>query len=210
MIAKLSGRIDSVGAGRLILDVGGVGYLVQASGRTLARIGAAGEAVSLLIDTQVREDAFNLYGFCDAAEQDWFRLLTGVQGVGAKAALAILSATPPDRLGFAIAAGDAAVLRQAEGVGPKLAARIVTELKDKAAKIDLAPRPAKAAAPTAGAPAAAEGAPGMEQDAVSALVNLGYSRADAYAAVARILSNDNVGTPDLQAVIRGALKTLAN
>lgn len=210
MIAKLSGILDSAGAGALILDVNGVGYEVFASSRTLGRAGQKGDPLSLLIDTHVREDAISLYGFIDAAEQQWFRLLYSVQGVGPKAALAILSACPADRLGFAIASGDAAALRQAEGVGPKLATRIVTELKDKAAKIDLAaPKTAKTvSSKTAAAESGA--APGVDSDAVSALVNLGYGRADAYAAVMQAMqkANDN-DRGNLQTLIRLALKELS-
>ena len=204
MIAKLSGILDSVAEDCLILDVSGVGYQVFASARTLSRAGQAGDTLSLLIETHVREDAITLYGFGDATEQQWFRLLYSVQGVGPKAALAILSACPPDQLGFAIASGDAAALRRADGVGPKLATRIVTELKDKAGKIDLAPK-AKGAKLTPGAPAPE---PAVDQDAVSALVNLGYGRSDAYTAVlqARQKANDN---GNLQEIIRLALKELA-
>lgn len=207
MIAKLTGRLDSAAAGSLILDVGGVGYLVYVSTRTLTHTGLPGDPVSLLIDTQVREDAFNLYGFMDAAEQQWFRLLTSVQGVGAKVALAILGVTPPDQLGFAIASGDSAALRRADGVGPKLATRIVTELKDKAGTIDLAPRSQKAVKADAGEAAAS--APGLDQDAVSALVNLGYGRSDAYQAVLQAIkkSNDNSKLND---IIKLALKELAS
>jgi Holliday junction DNA helicase RuvA len=207
MIAKLTGLIDLIGLDYLILDVNGVGYQVFASRRTLTRIGGKGDRVSLLIDTQVREDHIHLFGFADAAEQSWYRLLISVQGVGAKAGLAILSVCEPAQLGFAIASGDAAMLRQAEGVGPKLATRIVTELKDKAAKMDLTavPTTLKANAKTAAAQAPVEGA--IENDAVSALVNLGYGRADAYAAVlhAKSQANDN----DLQGLIRLALKQLS-
>ncbi len=203
MIAKLSGILDSVAEGSLILDVGGVGYEVFTSSRTLSRAGQEGDTLSLLIDTHVREDAIVLYGFADAAEQQWFRLLYSVQGVGPKAALAILSACPPEQLGFAIASGDQAAIRRAEGVGPKLAVRIVTELKDKAGKIDLAPK--IKGVKVAEMPAAPGG---MEQDAVSALVNLGYARTDAYTAVlqAKQKANDN---DSLQEIIRMALKELA-
>ncbi len=210
MIAKLSGILDSVALNFLILDVGGVGYLVHASPRTLGKLGQTGEPVSLLIDTQVREDAFNLYGFFDAAEQEWFRLLTSVQGVGAKAAMAILGATPPEQLGFAIASGDKTALTRADGVGPKLAARILTELKDKAGKIDLKPQKAAMASATSSA-ASAPAAPveDVDNDAVSALVNLGYSRSDAYRAVlnAKQKSNDNSKVND---IIKLALKELAS
>ncbi len=206
MIGKLSGIIDSFSSGHLILDVQGVGYLVNASQRTLGRIGQKGEAASLLIETAVREDAITLYGFADAAEQEWFKLLTSVQGVGAKAGLAILSVCPPEKVSLAIAAQDKAMLTQADGVGPKLATRILTELKDKAANMDLSP--------------AAGGAPAnfkdlaqddgeqssIDQDAVSALINLGYARSDAYTAVmqAKGKANDN-----LEDLIRVALKELS-
>jgi len=210
MIAKLSGILDSVAQDYLILDVGGVGYQVQASPRSLAQAGQPGEALSILIDTHVREDAITLYGFASAAEQQWFRLLYSVQGVGPKAAMAILGVCPPEKLGFAIAAGDAAAVRQADGVGPKLATRIVTELKDKAAKIDLTPR-AAAGSGIAVAPVDVSVVAGgeVDHDAVSALVNLGYGRADAYSAVmqAKIKANDNSGLQDL---IRLALKELAS
>lgn len=205
MIAKLSGIMDSAGQDYLILDVSGVGYQVFASGRTLSRV-QKGEPVSLLIDTHVREDHIHLYGFMDKAEQEWFRLLTSVQGVGAKVGMAILGTCPVDRLGFAIAAGDAAFIRQADGVGPKLATRIVTELKDKAVKIDLAPPPPKATGKvtklTDEAPPA-----NIENDAVSALVNLGYGRADAYSAVLQVRdkANDN-----LSEILKLALKELAS
>lgn len=207
MIAKLSGLLDSVALDSLILDVGGVGYQVFASRRTLSRLGQAGDAVSLLIDTHVREDHIHLYGFIDAGEQQWFRLLTSVQGVGVKVALSILSACPPDKLGFAIAAQDKAALTQADGVGPKLVVRILTELKDKAGKIDLTPRKGMvSSSPAHSAEMAEDGDVGS--DAVSALVNLGYARADAYSAVmqAREKANDNSGLQDL---IRLALKELA-
>lgn len=211
MIAKLSGVIDSILESALILDVNGVGYLVHASPRTLARIGGRGEAVSLLVDTAVREDAITLYGFADEAEQAWFRLLTSVQGVGAKAALAILAVTPPDKLGLAIASGDKAALTQAGGVGPKLAARILTELKDKAGSITESSSLQASARGGEGKRSAAEQGEGDSDlnDAVSALVNLGYGRTDAYAAViqAKSKSNDNSNLNDL---IKIALKELAS
>ena len=141
MISKLTGKIDSFADNHLILDVQGVGYQIFASARTLSRIGQVGDGASLLIDTHVREDHIHLYGFADAAEQRWFRLLTSVQGVGAKVGMAILGACPPDKLALAIASQDKALLTQADGVGPKLAVRILTELKDKAAKISLTSPP---------------------------------------------------------------------
>ena len=207
MFAKLSGIIDTVLENAVILDVQGVGYLVHASPRTLSRVGGHGDTASLLIDTNVREDAITLYGFLEASEQEWFRLLTTVQGVGAKAAMAILGVTPPDQLGFAIAAGDKTALTRADGVGPKLATRILTELKDKAGKIDLQAKPKGVQAAAASAPANEEG--GIENDAVSALVNLGYGRTDAYTAVlqAKQKANDNSTLNDL---IKLALKELAS
>lgn len=205
MIGKLSGIIDSFGQGHVLLDVQGVGYLVFASARTLSRIGQKGDPAALLIDTHVREDHIHLYGFADAAEQQWFRLLTSVQGVGAKVAMSILASAAPERLAVAIAAQDKAVIQAADGVGPKLAVRILTELKDKAAKIELGQglKAAPAVAETADAKASAAG---IDQDAVSALVNLGYARSDAYTAVMRAhgKANDN-----LQDLIRIALKELS-
>ena len=202
MIGKLSGIIDSYTSNSLVLDVQGVGYLINASQRTLGKLGQKGEPASLLIETNVREDAITLFGFADAAEQSWFKLLTSVQGVGAKAGLAILSVCPPEKVGLAIAAQDKAILTQADGVGPKLATRILTELKDKAANIDLSPE-------TGGKPvdvSVNNPESTIDNDAVSALINLGYSRADAYTAVMRAKgeSNDN-----LQDLIRIALKELS-
>lgn len=210
MISKLSGILDSVQDGFLILDVQGVGYQVFCSSTTLSRSTGVGEPISLLIDTHVKEDYIKLFGFREAAEQQWFRLLTSVQGVGAKAAMSILTACPPDQIGFAIAAGDKAALTRADGVGPKLAARLLTELKDKAGKIDLQIKP-KGMSITVGA-AANTGASLIDQDAVSALINLGYQRGDAYAAVMNVKQkvNDN-GDNDisLSDMIRLALKELS-
>lgn len=205
MISKLSGILDSVHENYLILDVQGVGYQVYASSSTLAQCTGIGEPLSLLIDTHVREDYIHLFGFRSAAEQQWFRLLISVQGVGAKAAMNILTACPPDQIGFAIAAGDKAAIQRAEGVGPKLAARILTELKDKAGKMDLQAKPKGVA--VVGEPAN-EGASSADQDAVSALINLGYQRTDAYAAVmqAKQKANDNASVQD---VIKLALKELS-
>ncbi|MFA5592033.1 MAG: Holliday junction branch migration protein RuvA [Micavibrio sp.] len=214
MIGKLSGIIDSFGPDHIILDVSGVGYLVTCSPRTLQRAGQTGDAASFLIDTHVREDAINLYGFADAAEQQWFRLLTSVQGVGARVGMALLGACPPERLGFAIASGDKAALTAADGIGPKLALRIVTELKDKAAKMDLGSplstvQTGKGKEAEKGGSKAGEKQGGaIDQDAVSALVNLGYARSDAFQAVlaAKQKANDNTELSDL---IRLALKELS-
>ena len=180
MIAKLSGLLDSVGTDHCIVDCGGVGYLVFCSARTLRRVGDAGTAVSLRIEMQVREDAITLFGFIDLSERDWFRRLTTVQGVGSRVALALLSVLEPDKLGQAIAAQDRTSLVQADGVGPKLANRLISELKDKVADLYMGGGPV-AAGP---AGAATSGAAGVTNDAVSALVNLGYRRAEAFTAVA--------------------------
>ncbi len=206
MIGKLSGIIDSLNEKHLILDVQGVGYIVNASSRTLANIGGKGDPASLLIETIVREDAFTLYGFSSEAEQEWFRLLTSVQGVGAKAGLSILTVCPPERLAIVIAAEDKAGLTQADGVGPKLATRILTELKDKAAGLELGAAAIGLSTPAANQDAKVEQNAGVDQDAVSALMNLGYGRADAYSAVmkAKEEANDN-----LQTLIRLALKELS-
>jgi holliday junction DNA helicase RuvA len=174
MIAMLAGIVEQRGTDSLVLDVNGVGYLVFASARTLGRVPARGEPLRLLIETHVREDHIHLYGFADEAERSWFRLLTTVQGVGARLGLAILGVLAPDALAAAILAQDKAALSRADGVGPKLATRIASELKDKVGGIALGP------AASAGAPQAAAAA-----DAVSALVNLGYSRSDAFGAVSQ-------------------------
>lgn len=209
MIGKLTGILDKTSTNSILLDVQGVGYLVNCSPRTLARCGAKGEALSLYIDTNVREDAITLYGFIDEAEQQWFRLLHSVQGVGPKAAMAILGVCPPDKLSFAIAAGDKPAITQADGVGPKLATRILTELKDKAAKIDLS---AKLQGVEISTPTNEIIGGGVEQDAVSALINLGYQRGDAYAAVMNVSkthgqANDN--ELNISDMIRLALQELA-
>ena len=211
MIGKLSGIIDSFGTDHILLDVSDVCYLVYCSPRTLQQAGQTGDVASLLIDTHVREDAINLYGFKDAGEQQWFRLLTSVQGVGAKVGMSILGACPPERLGFIIASGDKAALTQADGVGPKLAVRILTELKDKAAKMDLSfmikTENTKSSSKPQSTPSSQDT---LQQDAVSALVNLGYARADAFSAVMNVRqkSNDN-DMVNLSDIIRLALKELS-
>jgi Holliday junction DNA helicase RuvA len=180
VIAKLSGTLDQIGAEGAVIDVNGVGYLAFCSSRTIGRLPPPGGAVRLLVETHVREDHIHLYGFIDAAERDWFRVLTTVQGVGARLALAILSVVSPDALALAIAAQDRAALTRADGVGPKLAARIVNELKDKIGGLAASSAPAAFAA-VASAPGAEAGA---TADAVSALENLGVRRAEAFGAVA--------------------------
>src|ERR1700735_5403630 len=179
MIGKLTGTLDNISGTQVLLDVNGVGYVVMCSARTLRQIGPAKTPASLLIETHVREDAINLYGFADVEEQDWFRLLTTVQGVGAKVALAILSAVSPDELAQVIAAQDKAALTQADGVGPKLALRLVTELKDKVPSFMASPARLQAVKDSSAAPTNS-----LATDAVSALVNLGYRRAEAFGAVA--------------------------
>ena len=207
MFAKLTGKIDTLFQDSLILDVNGVGYHVFASGRTLGAIGNPGDPASLLIETHVREDHIHLYGFASIAERDWFKILTGVQGVGARSGLAILTTCPPDKLIIAIAANDTNILRQAEGVGPKLATRIVSELKSKVEHMNIGVMPVSDLSPKK--KAAADISPSMttDQDAVSALVNLGYGRTEAFSAVMNVRqkSNDN----SLDVIIRLALKELS-
>jgi len=199
MIAKLSGILDRAGSDGVVVDVGGVGYLAYCSARTLRQLPGTGEAVRLIIETHVREDHIHLYGFIDEAERGIYRLLTTVQGVGAKLALAILGALSPDALVAAIASQDRTALTQADGVGPKLATRIVVELRDKVGGLSLAPAPLEAATPILD---------GVAADAVSALVNLGYRRVDAFGAVAR--ASRKVGSEaKLDVLIRGGLKELA-
>ncbi len=205
MIAKLKGLLDSVGEGALVIDVGGVGYQVFCSARTLRGLPKAGEAVQLHIETHVREDHIHLFGFLTQAERAWFTLLQTVQGVGAKVALAILGSLSTDELTRALASGDKAMLTRCDGVGPKLAARLVTELKDKMSGLELGA--AAAGLPEAAAPAMGEGQ-GAVSDALSALVNLGYKRADAFGAVmqaARSLGDK----ADVSSLIRLGLKELA-
>ncbi|HZU89176.1 MAG TPA: Holliday junction branch migration protein RuvA [Stellaceae bacterium] len=206
MIAKLSGILDSVGPDGAVVDVGGVGYLVFCSTRTLGRLPAPGGPARLLVETHVREDHIHLYGFADAAERDWFRLLTTVQGVGARLALSLLSAVAPEQLTLAVLAQDKAVLARADGVGPRLAARIANELREKVGGLALAAAAAPAAAPGA-ADIAALGGNGAAADAVSALVNLGYRRAEAFGAVAAAARRLGDGAA-LDALIRAGLQEL--
>ena len=201
MIAKLKGVVDSVDTDSAIVDVGGVGYLVSASARTLRDL-VVGAPVAVLVETIVREDAIALYGFLEVAERDWFRILTTVQGVGARVALSILSTLSPDEIARAIAAQDRATLSRPGGVGPKLAARLATELKDKAAAFGIA-SPASKTPESLAVPAGS-----LHVDAVSALVNLGYRRVEAFGAVAR--ASQRLGAEaKLDAVIRAGLQELA-
>ncbi|MBF0168623.1 MAG: Holliday junction branch migration protein RuvA [Alphaproteobacteria bacterium] len=205
MIAKLKGLLDSTGEGWAVIDVNGVGYLVACSNRTLSRLGGTGLAVSLEVETQWREDGPHLYGFAEVAERDWFRILINVQGVGGKVALAILGTLTPDQLSQAIAAQDKAALSRAPGVGPKLAARIVAELKDKVGGIAFGvSKPGEAM----GAPVILPGEGGPLADAVSALANLGYGRSEAFAAVARAQGKLGEGA-EIGALIKAGLKELS-
>lgn len=210
MIARLKGLVDAVGTDTAVIDVNGVGYLVHASSRTLSQMGQ-GDAVALFIETHVREDHIHLYGFLRADEQDWFRLLTTVQGVGAKVALAMLSALTGDMLLQAIAAGDKAAVCRAPGVGPKLAQRILHELKDKVGALALGPVAAKggiAPAPGAAKLDAGDAAQDLLRDAASALVNLGYTPSEALGAVSRAAQASDAALT-LEALIRAGLTELA-
>jgi Holliday junction DNA helicase RuvA len=203
VIAKLTGVIDSTGGDSVVVDVAGVGYLVFCSSRTLASLPGVGKAVSLLVETHVREDHIHLYGFADAADREWFRLLTTVQGVGSRVALSVQSVLSATDLMQAILVQDRTALTRASGVGPKLAGRIVAELKDKVGGVSLT---VPGAALVGAAAAAAENGP--VADAVSALVNLGYRRAEAFGAVAH--AAQALG-PDagIEALIRAGLKELS-
>lgn len=200
MIASLKGVLESVAEESAVVDVSGVGYLLFCSGRTLANLPQPGEAVRFVVETHVREDHIHLYGFAEPGERDWFRLLTTVQGVGAKVALAILSALGPEELVQAVAAQDKAAVSRANGVGPKLAGRIVLELKDKVGNL------VPATLPQAAARSAPAG--GDSEDAISALVNLGFQRTDAFGAVAR--AGQKLGEDaGVDALIRAGLQELS-
>ena len=201
MIAKLTGIVDSTGDGWAVLDVGGVGYLVFCSGRTLSQL-AVGQPASLLVETAVREDAINLYGFADSSERQWFRMLTTVQGVGAKAALAVLTALQADELAQAVAAGDRGAITRAAGVGPKLASRIIGELREKVEAAALG----TAAAPASGA--GNWGLGGDAGDAVSALVNLGFRPTEALGAVSHAAARLGSGAA-VEELIKGGLAELS-
>lgn len=211
MIAKLRGRLDEKNDDAVIVDVGGVGYLVFCSARTLQDLPGTGEAVEMYVETHVREDHINLYGFLSPADRQWFRLLLTVQGVGTKVALALLSALSPSALLQAIAAQDKASVARTPGIGPRLAQRIVTELKDKAANLGVMAVPAGSKAAPSGGATPAAGAPtaeGADAEALSALANLGYGRSEAFTAVghARAALGEDAG---VEAIIRQALRELA-
>ena len=198
MIAKLTGLLDDFGPDWAVIDVAGVGYLVHASAKTLDAMGLRGDRVTVHTELQVSENDMRLIGFASGDERAWFRLLTGVQGVGSKMALAVLSALSVEDLQRACAGGDAAMVARAQGVGPKLAGRIVNELKDKAGALPSAGGAAVAAAPHGSA----------SQDAVSALQNLGFKPNVATEAVARALDELGEGA-SLDALIRVGLKRAA-
>ncbi|MGB0682496.1 MAG: Holliday junction branch migration protein RuvA [Magnetovibrionaceae bacterium] len=208
MIALLKGLVAELGDDHLVIDVNGVGYLVFCSSRTLGSLGA-GNAVTLKIETHVREDHIHLYGFLDAGERDWFKLLTTVQGVGAKVGLAILGVLGPGELVQAVAAGDKAQISRAPGVGPKLAGRIASELKDKIGAMALGPaagsKKATGSVPAASVPT---GADQVLRDAASALVNLGYGPSEALSAVSRAASATE-GEATVESLIRDGLAELA-
>jgi len=196
MIARLTGTLAEIGADGAVIDVGGVGYLVHMSGRTLDAVGSVGSEVLILTELQVREDAWTLFGFGSSVERDSFRALTSVQGVGGRLALAILSVLSPDELARAVSQGDKAMIGRANGVGPKLAARIANELQGKLGDPGLGA--SLAPAPRAGAAA----------DALSALSNLGFKPAEASAAVNA--AQDELGDDaSLDALVRLALKKAA-
>jgi Holliday junction DNA helicase RuvA len=201
VIARLRGKLDTLDEDHAVVDVGGVGYRVACATRTLAALPRPGEAVDLLIETQVRDDSITLYGFRSGAERSWFRLLQTVQGVGARVALGILSVLGPDELARAVAVQDKAALARASGVGPRLAGRIASELKDRLREL-----PGPVGAPWSGP--AAMTLDGPADEAVSALVNLGYGRSDAHAAVAKAAAELGDAAP-LEALIRTGLQELA-
>ena len=202
MIAKRSGGLDAAGDGWVVIDVGGVGYMVYCSARTLRALPGRGEPVNLAIETHVREDHIHLYGFADGKERDWFGLLQSVQGVGARVALGILSVLSPAVLAQAVALQDASMLTQASGVGPKLGKRIVSELKDQVPALAIVEGAAGGDSASAG-----DANEGPADDAVSALVNLGYRRMEAQAAVAGVTRNRGSGTP-VEELIRHGLQEL--
>jgi holliday junction DNA helicase RuvA len=226
MIGKLSGRLDWRGSDQVLIDVRGVGYIVHVNDRTLASLPSVGEAVSLYTDLLVREDLLQLFGFATLLDKEWHKLLTTVQGVGAKAAMAIMGTLGADGVARALTLGDQRAIQAAPGVGPKLAQRVILELKTKAPQVmamggnlavtaeadasvlepitPLAPR--KAAVPSA-SQVAAQGRANASADALSALMNLGYGQGEAAQAIATIAADDPAA--ETAALIRAALKLLA-
>lgn len=215
MIGKITGRIDYRAADHVLIDVRGVGYLVYCSDRTMAGLPGVGEVVALFTDLVVREDLMQLFGFPTLAEKEWHRLLTSVQGVGAKASLAILGTLGPDGVSRAIALGDWNAVKTARGVGPKIAQRVVLDLKDKAPSMmamggTVAQATGDAAAEVVETPVASPILPATssaQADALSALGNLGYGPGDAAGAVAQAAGE--IPQADTTALIRAALKLLA-
>ena len=203
MIAKLTGVLDSTGEDWVVIDTNGVGYLIFCSTRTLINFPSCGEIVSLIIETHIREDHIHLYGFLDQAERDWFRLLTSVQGVGAKVGLGILSVLSPAELSDAILSEDKGMITRAPGVGPKLATRLLSELKDKTGGLPTS------AFPSANASAALGKGAGSAafDDAVSALVNLGYQHSAAFSAVSSAINTSSEAAP-VEDLIRAGLREL--
>lgn len=201
MIAHLSGRVFEIGEDSVIIDVGGVGYLLYCSARTLANLPAAGEAVTVHVETQFKAESLTLYGFQASAERSWFRLLQTVQGVGSRVALALLSALTPDQLAQAIVAKDKAAFTQASGVGPRLGQRLISELQSKVGEMPAAP------VVTLPAQAGAASTTGPDQEAISALINLGYGRSEAHGAVAKAAAGLDDGI-DTETLIRAGLKEL--
>lgn len=219
MIGRIAGRIDYKGDDHVLIDVRGVGYIVHVSERTLAALPRVGEAAALWTELLVREDLLQLFGFLTLAEKEWHRLLMSVQGVGAKASMAILGALGADGVSRAIALGDWNAVKAARGIGPKTAQRVVMELKDKAAGVMAMAGAGGGAAPAApsaliesdAAPEAPPSAPpdnaAAQSEALSALTNLGYAPGEAASAVATVLGNDPAA--DTPALIRAALRLLA-
>jgi Holliday junction DNA helicase RuvA len=204
MIGKLKGIIDTVESDHAILDVSGVGYLVLCSPRTLRAIGSVGEAASLIIETHVREDNISLFGFIDRIERDWFKELINVKGVGSKLAFAILGSLSPDKLSLAIVSKDKQAFKNISGVGPKLAERIMIELKDKTPSAPMIFNNNANTEPASQKLASGAHHDLITSDAISALVNLGYNRADSYTVVSRLISQQ--GDLSLNELIRLSLK----
>ena len=217
MIGRLKGLVDGVGDGWVLIDVNGVCYLVEGSGRMLSSLPGQGELVTLAIETYVREDQFRLFGFLSEEERSWFKLLLGVQGVGAKVALAIQSVLSVSELLQAVIAQDKTMVSRAPGVGPKVAQRIVQELKDKVPEASFVVAGQGASAGGIGDDAGVTDNPDMNttvSDALSALTNLGYARSQAHVAVMTVMgqinqSDDEASTLSTEVLIKSALKELA-